>query len=236
MLCASARLHPLDFHAFSWRQIADLRPLAPALLRMNSAPAESTPPADVHAQNEADAALLREIASGDRDALARLYDRFSRPLFGVASRILRDATEAEDVVHDVFITIWQKAAAFEPARCSALGWAIALTRNRAIDRFRTRRRRHEILETSAPADLGYDETAPSAASSSTDLWQKEKATAVRRAVTELSSEQRNALELAFFSGLTQQEIATRLHEPLGTVKARIRRGLLKLRDLLADRL
>lgn len=202
---------------------------------MSPASAEPTPP-DVRAQNEADAALVRQVAGGDRDALAKLYDRFSRPLYAVALRILHDATEAEDVVHDVFISVWQKAATFEPARCSALGWAIALTRNRAIDRLRTRRRRHELLDASAPADLGYEENATDAKTSSGELWLKEKATAVRRAVTELSTEQRQALELAFFSGLTQQEIAARLKEPLGTVKARIRRGLLKLRDLLADRL
>lgn len=202
---------------------------------MSPAAAEPTPP-DVHAQNAADAALLREIARGDRDAFTRLYDRFSRPLFAVASRILHDAAEAEDVVHDAFISIWQKSATFDPARCSAFGWAIALTRNRAIDRLRTRHRRHEILDTSVPADLGYDETTTNSATSSADLSLKERATTVRDAVTQLSPEQRRALELAFFSGLTQQEIAARLHEPLGTVKARIRRGLLKLRDLLADRL
>jgi RNA polymerase sigma-70 factor (ECF subfamily) len=203
---------------------------------MSPASAEPTPPADVRAQNEADAALLLEVARGDRDALARLYDRFSRPLYAVAFRILRDATEAEDVVHDIFISVWQKASTFEPARCSALGWAVALTRNRAIDRLRTRRRRSELLDASEPADLGYDENPSETKTSSGELWLKEKATAVRRAVTELSAEQRQALELAFFSGLTQQEIAARLKEPLGTVKARIRRGLLKLRDLLADRL
>jgi RNA polymerase sigma-70 factor (ECF subfamily) len=203
---------------------------------MSTASAEPTPPSDVRAQNDADAALLREISQGDRDALARLYDRFSRPLYAVALRILHDATEAEDVVHDVFISIWQKASTFEAARCSALGWAIALTRNRSIDRIRTRRRRGELLEASAPTDLGYDENASDASSSANELSLKEKATTVRRAVTELSADQRHALELAFFSGLTQQEIAARLHEPLGTVKARIRRGLLKLRDLLADRL
>jgi RNA polymerase sigma-70 factor (ECF subfamily) len=203
---------------------------------MSPASAEPTPPADVRAQNEADAALLLEVARGDRDALARLYDRFSRPLHAVAFRILRDATEAEDVVHDIFISVWQKASTFEPSRCSALGWAVALTRNRAIDRLRTRRRRSELLDASEPSDLGYDETPSETKTSSGELWLKEKATAVRRAVTELSTEQRQALELAFFSGLTQQEIAARLKEPLGTVKARIRRGLLKLRDLLADRL
>ncbi|ATC62683.1 RNA polymerase subunit sigma-70 [Nibricoccus aquaticus] len=237
MPCVSTCPHPLDAFALTPRNARRWHAPAPApLRRMSPAAAEPTPPTDVHAQNAADAALLREIASGNKDALARLYDRFSRPLFAVALRILHDRAEAEDVVHDIFISLWQKAATFEAARCSALGWAIALTRNRAIDRLRTRRRRGEILDTSAPADLGYDETASTAESSSLDLSFKERATTVRQAVTQLSAEQRTALELAFFSGLTQQEIAARLHEPLGTVKARIRRGLLKLRDLLADRL
>ena len=203
---------------------------------MSHAFADPTPPADVQAQNQADAGLLRKIAGGDRDAFAQIYDRFSRPLYSVALRILHDANEAEDIVHDVFISLWNKAPDFEPTRGSALGWAITLTRNRAIDRLRSRRRRSELLEQAAPADLGYDENPPDSTTSPGELWLKEKATAVRRAITDLSEDQRHAVELAFFGGLTQQEIAARLQQPLGTVKARIRRGLLKLRDTLAGRL
>jgi RNA polymerase sigma-70 factor, ECF subfamily len=178
--------------------------------------------------------LMRKIAGGDRDALAKFYDLYSRPLFGTAFRILNDAAEAEDVVQDVFLTVWSKAAEFDTTRGSAFGWTVALTRNRAIDRLRMRRRRKDILDAAPPADLGY---APSSApDSAVNAVEKEQATAVRRAVEELTTDQRNALELAFFSGLTQQEIAAKLNEPLGTVKARIRRGMLKLREHLGKRL
>ncbi|MFO1452207.1 MAG: sigma-70 family RNA polymerase sigma factor [Opitutaceae bacterium] len=182
-----------------------------------------------------DTEVLALVARGDRTAFGQLYDRFSRPLFATAVRILSDAREAEDVVHDVFVTIWEKAPEFEASKGSPFGWAVALTRNRSIDRFRQRRRRQEILSTTRPDDLGYAEDTPPPDSSVT-LAFKEKAVAVRHAVSALPSEQQHALELAFFSGLTQQEIAERLQQPLGTIKARIRRGLLKLRDVLSPQL
>ena len=186
-------------------------------------------------QTEADITLVQQIAGGNRDALGQLYDRYARPLYATAVRILSDAAEAEDIVHDVFIALWTKASDFDPQRGSPLAWAITLTRNRAIDRIRMRKRHTEILDQSAITELM---PAPSArpGNSSEQLWIKEKAAAVRTAVDELAPEQRSALELAFFSGLTQQEIALKLQEPLGTIKARIRRGLLKLRERLAHRL
>lgn len=181
-----------------------------------------------------DAELLRRMGRGDQAACAELYDRFSRPLFSVAVRILNEPAEAEDVVHDVFLSLWEKAGTFEAARGSAFGWAVTLTRNRAIDRLRTRRRRANLLSDSFSGDIpGADATAhhPSA----DNLTLEENSGAVRKALATLPPDQLRALELAFFSGLTQQEIAARLSEPLGTVKARIRRGLLKLRDTLAGR-
>lgn len=187
------------------------------------------------AQIAADAGLVQKMAQGDREAFAQLYDRYSRPLYATAFRILSDATEAEDIVHDVFISLWTKAADFDLNRGTVFSWAITLTRNRAIDRVRSRKRRLELLDQSAPSDLSYA-TGADQIDLGDDLWYKEKAAAVRTAVGELAADQRSALELAFFSGLTQQEIAAKLHEPLGTVKARIRRGLLKLRDQLANRL
>ena len=174
------------------------------------------------------AALMQAMAGGDRAAFGRLYDRLSRPLYATARRILNDEREAEDIVHDVFLALWEKSADFDATRGSVFAWAVTLTRNRAIDRLRLHRRRAELLGDSAPSDLGYDQAAPAL-----DPAAAESAAAVRAAVARLPAEQQRALELAFFSGLTQQEIAERLQEPLGTVKARIRRGLLKLRDLLA---
>lgn len=178
---------------------------------------------------------MQRVAQRDRDALAELYDRFSGPLYGTALRIVRDAAEAQDVVHDAFITVWDKAADFESTRGSAFSWAVTLVRNRAIDRVRRRRRRAELLAETAPSDLGYQDAAGANAGTD-DVAFGDDARAVRSAVATLPVEQKRALELAFFGGLTQEEIARKLNEPLGTVKARIRRGLLKLRDALAHRL
>jgi RNA polymerase sigma-70 factor (ECF subfamily) len=175
------------------------------------------------------------MAQGDQQALAELYDRFSGPLYGTALRVLRDPAEAQDIVHDTFVTLWEKAATFETTRGSAFAWAVTLVRNRAIDRVRMRRRRAELLSQSAPADLGYAD-APASASGDESAALDDEARAIRAAVATLPLEQKRALELAFFGGLTQEEIARKLSEPLGTIKARIRRGLIKLRDLVAPRL
>jgi RNA polymerase sigma-70 factor, ECF subfamily len=197
-----------------------------------------TPPADISSpeeRNEADARLLRRIAAGDSGALSELYDRFSRPLYSAAVRILGDAAEAQDVVHDVFLTLWEKASVFRPERGNAFSWAATLTRNRAIDRLRTRRRRSEMLERSAPSDLGYpDEAEQPRAGDAADRG--DRAQLVRTAVSSLPEEQQRALELAYFGGLSQQEIAERLSAPLGTVKARMRRGLARLREALEGHL
>ena len=202
--------------------------------RMMTEP-ESPAPEPPEERQRVDAELMRRIAQGDKKAFGDLYDRFSGPLYGTALRIVRDPTEAQDIVHDAFVTLWEKASTFETDRGSAFSWVITLVRNRAIDRIRMRRRRAELLAESAPSDLGYadDSGAPSvddAAALGDD------AKAVRAAVATLPPEQQRALELAFFGGLTQEEIARKLSAPLGTVKARIRRGLLKLRDALAQRL
>jgi len=202
--------------------------------RRMSSPAAIIPPDEE--KHAVDAQILQRIAAGDQAALGELYDRFSRPLFSVALRVLNDTTEAEDVLHDVFVTIWDKARDFEASRGHAFSWALTLTRNRAIDRVRSRKRRSEILTQAVPADLGYDEAADAKLDSSHTLWIKEKASAVRSAVATLPADQRQALELAYFGGLTQQQIAEKLAEPLGTIKARIRRALLKLRDVISPQL
>ncbi|HUR59618.1 MAG TPA: sigma-70 family RNA polymerase sigma factor [Opitutaceae bacterium] len=193
----------------------------------------ATPPPDE--RQLVDARLLQRVAQGDQQAFADLYDRFSTPLYATALRIVRDSAEAQDIVHDVFVTVWDKAAGFESERGSAFSWIVTLVRNRAIDRVRSRRRRAELLAESAPADLGYQENPPTGSGSET-ATANDEARAVRAAVATLPAEQRRALELAFFSGLTQEQIAEKLSEPLGTIKARIRRALLKLRDSLPTRL
>jgi RNA polymerase sigma-70 factor, ECF subfamily len=194
--------------------------------------AAPTPPSDKR-QNE-DRQLMLRMASGDKTAFAELYDRFSRPLYATALRVVNDATEAQDIVHDAFIALWEKAGQFEAERGSPFAWAVTLVRNRAIDRVRMRRRRSELLADSAPSDLGYAEDADNGGDETAAAG--DEAGVVRAAVATLPPEQKRALELAFFSGLTQQQIAEQLREPLGTIKARIRRGLLKLRESLPRRL
>lgn len=180
-------------------------------------------------------ALIRRMAGGDRDALAELYDNLSRPLYSTARHILNDASEAQDVVHDVFLSLWKNAASFDSSRGAAFSWAVTLTRNRSIDRLRSRANRARLLGNSIPDDLGYgSEDDMIGADSRVDIG--DRAVAVRSALAELPKEQQRALELAFFSGLTQREIAETLSEPIGTVKARIRRGLIKLRDTLAHKI
>ena len=196
-----------------------------------SKPAASSQPDADRLREQAE--LLAAMARGEKSALARLYDQLSGPLYSLAFRVLNDASEAQDVIQDVFLQMWHKAGAYEHARGSVFTWAATLTRNRAIDRVRMRKRRAELLADSAP-DL--QPSSPSVDDSAGTLWAQEKAGAVRAALATLAPEQQRAVELAFFGGLTQQEIAARLNEPLGTIKARIRRGLLKLRETLPARL
>lgn len=190
------------------------------------------PPSDD--RDLADAALLTRVAHGDRVAFAELYDRFSRPLYSMALRIVPAPADAQDIVHDAFVAVWDKASTFDSSRGTAFSWLVTLVRNRAIDRVRSRRRRNELLSASAPAELGYGETAADRPADD-HAQQGDDARAVRAAMSQLPTEQQKALELAFFGGFTQEEIARSLGEPLGTVKARIRRGLLKLRDTLSLR-
>jgi RNA polymerase sigma-70 factor (ECF subfamily) len=198
-------------------------------LMSDSGPTEQ--PDERHA---VDALLLKRVALGDRAAFSELYDRFSKPLYSTAVRILTDTAEAQDVVHDAFVALWDKASTYEASRGTAFSWALTLTRNRAIDRLRSRRRRAELLENSAPSDLGLDENS-SGPSADDSADTSDQAAAVRAAVDTLPPDQQSALKLAFFGGFTQEEIAARLSTPLGTIKARIRRGLLKLRERLAVR-
>jgi len=195
-------------------------------------PADDNPSATDAAREQAE--LMLAMARRDKAALSRLYDSLARPLYSLAVKITNDSADAQDIVQDVFLQLWLKAADYAPTRGSVFSWAATLTRNRAIDRVRMRRRRAEIVHESAPdipgSDAGANENTAADA-----LGLREQAGAVRSALTALPHEQRSAIELAFFTGLTQQEIAVRLHEPLGTIKARIRRGLLKLRDTLSTR-
>src|SRR5262245_6419453 len=163
--------------------------------------------------------VLRRIAAGDHKALGELYDLFAGLAYGLALRILRDRTEAEDVVQEVFVQMWRQASRYDAGRGSPEAWVCTMTRTRAIDRLRRRAARRE-----EPGDA-----MPLAAQTPAT----EETLAVRKALDGLSEDQRRALELAYYEGLTQSEIADRLGEPLGTVKTRIRTAMIRLREALA---
>lgn len=184
-------------------------------------------------RTQAQLRLVSAMARGDQAAFASLYDQLAGPLYSLAYRMLGEHGEAQDLVQDIFVQVWRTAHTYEPGRGTVFSWMATLTRNRAIDRIRMRQRRSTLLAGAGPE---LQPAAGGAADSADTLWLREKSAAVRSALAELAVDQRQALELAYFSGLTQQEIAARLNEPLGTIKARIRRGLLRLKDRISPRL
>ena len=175
------------------------------------------------------AGLLAAVARQDAPAFESLYRRFSKTMFSLALRIIGSRTEAEDIVSEVFIKVWTRAGDFEPERGSVFGWLATITRRKAIDRLRVRTRRYEI-ELELAESLGTEETDPTAR---TALIDQERRLRVRLALGSLKTADRRALELAYFSGLTRQEIATRMKIPTGTAKAKIRRALFALRGHLS---
>ena len=178
--------------------------------------------------------LFRRIAEGDTAALGEFYDGHGAKLFALAFRILNDHKEAEDVVQEVFLQVWEKAGTLDPRRGHPLAWVTTSTRNKSIDRLRSAQRRARLVE-EAGAELTIEWGDPQTAAKSA-IMPGDEADLVRDALARLQAEQRQAIEMAFFGGLTQTEIAAKLNEPLGTVKARIRRGMLKLREELEPRL
>ncbi len=174
--------------------------------------------------------LLERIGRQDGEALAELYDRFAPILFGLAYRMLSQEAEAEDVLQDVFLKVWEKAVVYDARLGTPVAWLITLTRNRATDRLRSVTRRSRILELLRLDDEAIHRTE--AASPSRSAITQETALAMQEALKHLPHEQRQAIELAFLGGLSQSEIAAELNEPLGTIKARIRRGMLNLRQHL----
>ena len=176
-----------------------------------------------------DAARLADVAAGDAGALGVLYDRHIRAVYSIALRVLRDESEAEDVVQDVFAQVWRQSSRYDRTRGTVAAWLMTIARTRAIDRLRTRRARPD--SSAAALDMSTEPVAPSI-DPAVVIDAERDAQRVRLALDQLPLVQRLALELAYFEGLTQSEIAERLEEPLGTVKTRIRLGLLKLRDAL----
>lgn len=171
-----------------------------------------------------DEELLAAIAAGDERALASLYDRFGKVAYGLALRVLRDQALAEDAVQDAFLGAWRTAAGFDPRRGNAQTWLLTMVHRRAVDLVRREERRRTEQLDDAPVDVG--------ASTEDEASVREQRRTVQAALAELPDDQREALELSYYGGLTQAELAERLGIPLGTVKSRVFSGLAKLRDLL----
>ena len=174
------------------------------------------------------AGLLGRVADGDQSALTTLYDSTSRLVFGLVLRILNDRSTAEEVLLDVYTQVWRQASSYDSKRGAPLAWMMTIARSRAIDRLRSGRQEQQHRE---PLEsIGEARSKGESPEEATEISERQKI--VREALDTLSTEQREVLELAYFSGLSHSEIALRLGQPLGTVKTRTRLGMMKLRELL----
>ena len=180
-------------------------------------------------ERERDVELLALVAKGDEQAFAQFYKRRADGLYGLALKMMNDSGEAEDVLQDGFSYMWKKAATYDPARSSPFTWAVMIVRNKAIDRLRSRQRQARILGRATTEFLHFTEADDVSAR---EPVRREQCAEVRAALADMPGDQKQVIELAFFGGLTHDQIAQRLETPLGTIKARIRRGLLRMRDVL----
>ena len=179
-----------------------------------------------------DIQLIAGMAQGDERAASSLYDRHGAVMYGLALRMVGEPADAEEVVLDAFAQAWRDAKRYDTSRGSVAGWLTTIARTRALDLIRARGRRSRMTDTATatldePAAMGSGFAAPDV-----EVLETERAVAVKSALDQLPIPQRQAIELAFFEGLTHHEVADRLREPLGTVKTRIRLGMQKLRDSL----
>jgi RNA polymerase sigma-70 factor (ECF subfamily) len=172
-------------------------------------------------------AVLASVASGDRAAFARLYDAVISPVFGLIRRIVRDAAISEEVTQDVMLEIWRTAPRYDPTQGSALSWVFTIARHRAIDRVRSEQASRDRTAKVALGQLDREHDVVSEAA----MRDADRST-VTSALSALSQLQRQAIELAYYDGLTQNQIADRLGVPLGTIKTRIRDGMLRLAETL----
>ena len=173
-----------------------------------------------------DEALVALAARSEETALAELYDRYGRPAYGLALRILRDEGLAEDAVQDAFLTVWRTAQRYVPERGKASTWILTLVHRRAVDVVRREQRRR--------ADSLDAANEPSTGAADEEAWLRLQRERVQHALRQLPVQQREALELAYYGGFTQSELAERLGQPLGTIKSRMFMGLARLRELLGD--
>ncbi len=186
-----------------------------------------SPSAHIAAFDSDRAAVIR-MARGDGSAVAEVYDRHARAIYSLALRMLSDPADAEDVVQEVFTQAWRQADRYDPSRAPVIGWLLVITRARALDRLRARRSRIA----STPLDVRIAEPVDPGPGQDLQAIDHEDAARVRRALEALPDGQREAIELAYYKGLSQSDIAETLEQPLGTVKTRMRTALLKLREAL----
>lgn len=177
--------------------------------------------------------FLPGVARGDRHSLEQLYDHYSPVLYGLPLRILRDPEDAQEVLQETFIQIWRRASMFDPSRGSEISWLVSIARSRAIDKLRSRNARDQ-RESEAGREISIHDSSVHKVSAAEDLLRGERQQVVRAALRELPENQKVALELAYFEGLSQSEIALKLGEPLGTIKTRMQLGMKKLRERLRE--
>jgi RNA polymerase sigma-70 factor (ECF subfamily) len=193
-------------------------------LAMTSAPATAA---------ESDRALLDRVARGDERALGRLYDRFSASLYAVAYRIAGERADAEEIVLEAFSQVWREAGRFQADKGSVAAWVTVICRSRALDLVRSRSRRSKLADKAVAADPDrVPALGARGVDSEAEVTQTERARRVGEALSNLSPPQREAIQLAYYDGLSQAEIAERLNQPLGTIKTRVRLAMQKLRDAL----
>ena len=177
-----------------------------------------------------DVDLMEGVARHNRVAFDALHKRFAGAIYSTAYRVLNNPSDAEEVMQDVFNTIWNKATVYEPRKGKPLTWASTMARNRAIDRLRGNQRRFRLKDQFRDEVMTDEPVTKRDASDEADL--KDRTGILRDALIELTKDQREAIELVYLNGLTQKEAAEILHQPLGTVKARVRRGIARLRGLM----
>ena len=203
-----------------------------AVAPLGTAPRTETrlpePTADLAARRAEETALLARIVARDERAVEELYQRYSGPLYSLAWQVTRSERFSQDVVQEVFIAIWKDAGRFDPSRGSVGPWLFSLARHKAIDLVR---REQTVRKRTADVDLEFEHSPDDV---DQEAWLGIRRDRVRAAIQELSAPQREALELAFFGGLTHVEVADQLGIPLGTAKTRIRSALLRLRDILGS--
>jgi len=188
----------------------------------------SAPPAG---PQPTDDELVRRVAAADSEALAQLFKRYAGAVYSLAYRMLNDREGAEELLNEAFVRVWRQAPSFDARRGKFSTWLMSVARNLAIDELRSRRARPQRSDPLTPDDPDLD-PPDEHVDVEADVWHAERRRLIRQAMRELPPAQREALELAYFEGLTQSEISARLGDPLGTTKTRIRLGLHKLRDLL----